>query len=123
MTFTRFVGLGILLAGVLVIYKYFLNGLDLNLPWLRYASWVIEAVIGVTVIRRLGTLNYLEHFLVIGFWLIIVLFADFVVTWLILNIPIFEDVNYWIGMLFLFGGMFLFHRKRHVEVRKKLRNK
>ncbi len=121
MTFTRFFGFGFLLWLLLAVGKaLFLNVLNLDSLWLQFLYAVFVFVVAVACTRRLGVINYLEGAMVAILWTVGVLLGDVIFLWAIFRWEIFVHLVSWIGYLLTVIAIFLFHKKRHVQVRKEL---
>ncbi len=115
MTFKKLFGYGILLAIVIVVIEFiFGRFLNIDSIWLQVSEWLLIAAFSIALSRRLGTINYLEAILVIGTWLIISLLFSYI----LLGTITFQHGYVWIGYLVMAVAIFIFHKKRHVEIRK-----
>ncbi len=121
MTFTRFFGFGALLWILLALLKaVFLNILNLDSVLLQMFFGFLVFVISMACARRLGVINYLEGALVTTIWTLGLLFFDFFVLRIILGIFVFSKTVLWLGYGLTAVAIFLFHKKRHIEIRKEL---
>lgn len=119
MTFGKFFGLGFVLAVILSALKiFYVQIFNDQSQAVQYAFWLVVILVTIACVRRLGVINYLEAFLVCGFWFIGVLFFDFLITSQILDFSIFARLDIWIGHAIMLLSIFLFHKKRHVKIRK-----
>ena len=121
MTFTRFFGFGVLLWVLLLVLKAaFLNLFNLDSFALQVLFGFVVFVVSMACARRLGFINYLEGGLVAVVWTGGVLILDFFVARPILGWVIFSKGILWAGYLLVALSVFLFHKKRHVQIRKEL---
>jgi hypothetical protein len=109
-----FLQLIILLAVKLVFFKVF----NVTSDGAEYFYWVVLAIVGVALVRRLAVINYLEAAFVALLWFLFNVFFDLIVTARFLGIGMFGKWQLWVGYLVLILSIFFFHRKRHVEIRK-----
>lgn len=123
MTFQKFVGIGLAATIILGIIKGVSSYLATDVAIIRYGVWLVEVIVATACIRRLGTINYLESFMVMILWGIFMLVFDLIVLAVIFNVVIFSTLIYWVGMLLILLSWFLFHSKRHVEIRRQNKNK
>ena len=79
--------------------------------------WSIVAVITVTLIRRLGVIQYLESFFVISVWAVGDLIIDVVLTVNFTGTVMFAKLAYWVSFLIFAFFAFTFHKKRHIQIR------
>lgn len=112
--------LGTIISQVLfVITKVvFLNQLNIDNLGVHIAFQVLLAVITIAVVRRMGTLNYIESFFLTAVWFFTLLIVDFVVTATLIGRDMYTTWPYWISYLVILLSIILFHKKMHVEVRK-----
>ena len=121
MKFSRILGYGLLLAILLSVIKIIGQQLNLESLSIRLGLFFVEAIVSATVIRRVGTMSYLEAPLIATFWLIFLQITDLLVTGLLTGYALFGTGTYWISYIVVWLSIFLFHSKRHVEIRRKLR--
>lgn len=122
MTLNKFFGFGAVMAGFFVLAKLFsYKVLNWELSVSHYIYFVLVGTFSVALIRRLGHINVLEAIAAIVIWIIFALFLDLIITAQILGPKIFLDLNFYIGYLVMAVFVFIFHKKRHVEIRKKLK--
>lgn len=125
MTFTKLIGFGILLAVVMSAVKVFFYQ---SFNWddstvVHYVFWLIAASFSVALIRRLGVITFLEAIVVCSLWIFFQLIVDLAVTASITGYRIFISPAFLIGYLIVIVAMFVFHKKRHVHIRKEMRAK
>ena len=98
MTFGKFFGLGFLLALLLGALKiFYIQVLNADTQAVQYGFWFFTIVITIACTRRLGVINYLESFLICGFWFVISLFLDFLLTSQTAGFEMFSRWDIWIG--------------------------
>lgn len=85
--------------------------------------WLVVAVIAAALVRRIGVINYLESFFLVIVWLLSGLLMDLLVTAIFTGLQMFGRVEYWVGYFVMFVAIVLFHKKRHIQVRKELHAK
>jgi hypothetical protein len=121
MTFTRFFGFGALLWILLAILKaVFLKVFNLDSFFLQVLFGFLVFVISMACARRLGFINYLEGALVSVVWTIGIIIFDFFILLPFLGWVVFGKVVLWAGYLLVALSIFLFHKKRHVQIRREL---
>jgi len=101
-----------------LVKVFFITTLNMGNAYVVYFMWFLIAAITVGCCRRLGVINYLEAILTLIVWLAVALVVDLVVTATIAGIGIYQHVYLWIGYAVMVLCVFLFHKKRHVEVRR-----
>ena len=119
MTFWRFIILSFLQWVLLVALKvwYFQNWF-LSGTYSDAAYFVLVAGVVAAVVRRFGVINYLESFLIIGLWVVGDIFLDLFVTVNLAGVNLVGSWQYWVGAILVGVSVFLFHKKRHIQVRK-----
>lgn len=119
MTFVRFLGFGVLSALILSVLKILFFGfLDpLNIV-VQYLYWFLTFVVVVACSRRLGFINYLEAVVVLVIWLVIALFFDLLIASQFLGLVLFKNFYILFGYLIMALAIFMFHKKRHVQIRR-----
>jgi hypothetical protein len=80
--------------------------------------WLLTAAVTAAIVRRLGIMNYLEAIFLIIVWTLSALPVDLVFTASYTGLSIFSDYPYWVGLLFMDLAIFIFHKKRHVQIRR-----
>ncbi len=122
MTFSKFFGFGILLAITTALLTVFLNMYVNIAPLaLNIIVWFLVLILAIALVRRLGVLNFLEGLLVFAVWLFFRAFTDILITAPLLGLGMYGKSQIWISYLILFVGVFFFHKKRHVHIRKEQR--
>jgi hypothetical protein len=109
-----FLQLAILLAVKLVLFKVF----NSTGGAAEYFYWSVLALVGIAMVRRLGILNYLEAAFVAVVWFVFNVFFDLLIASRFLGLRMFGQWQLWAGYLIFMLSVFLFHRKRHVEIRR-----
>jgi hypothetical protein len=117
--------LGTFIAQVLfVITKvFFINSLNMDAWAIMVAFFVLLIVETIAVVRRMGTLNYVESFFLSGVWLITLLIVDYIITSRLIDEEIYTSMYYWMTYLVIILSVIFFHKKLHVQVRKANANK
>jgi len=119
MTFAKFFGLGFTLAVLAAAAKIlFLNVLNPESGAVLYGFWFFMVLFTVACVRRLGVIQYLEASLVIITWFGIIMVVDLIVVAPVAGIRVFTTLNIWIANLIILASIWLFHKKRHVQIRK-----
>ena len=106
------------------IKLWLLNGLVFSSQtfqnWFFYA---LVAVFFVALVRRFGVISYFEVFFALGVWIVVDLLLDLIITSNFTGLALFKSTVFWYGYLDLFLATVIFHKKRHVYLRKELRAK
>lgn len=102
----------------LIFFKYQVVD-NSGLQWIIY--WLLTAVVAAAMVRRLGVMNFFEAIFVIGLWVLGDMFSDLVLTSVFTGMDIFQSVNLWVGYGFQALAIFIFHKMRHIEIRKEQR--
>ncbi len=85
-----------------------------------YIELALIAAASIAAVRRLGIINYLESvFAAICWWLFALIF-DFLITSAFAGLGMFRDIHLWVGYLVMMLAIFLFHKKRHVQLRHEM---
>jgi len=93
-----------------------------NAGWQNILFWLLSAVIAAAVVRRFGIINYLEAMFLIIVWILGDLLLDLMILSIYTGLGIFSSIEYWVGFGILALSVFLFHKKRHIHVRKLLQH-
>ncbi|MBL8031626.1 MAG: hypothetical protein JNK33_04870 [Candidatus Doudnabacteria bacterium] len=122
MTYAKLFGFGFILVAVLVVLKTVFFGF---FTWeetalLHYIYWGVAAVLTPALVRRLGVITILEAIVVAVLWLVMEIIGDAIVAAPIAGWRVLVDPNFAIGYLIPPLVIFMFHKKRHVHVRKQL---
>lgn len=83
-----------------------------------YIYFFLIAFFTLVLVRRVGTINFLEAIFICFFWFCAFVFLDLIVTSAFLGVDIFKNWGFWVGYLIMVLVAFLFHKKRHVQIRK-----
>jgi hypothetical protein len=122
MTLKRFFGFlplqWIFFAVLKIVFFKYLNWDNSGAQYLTY--WVLIIIVAVALARRLGVINYLEAILASAVWFGFDVFFDLLFTSGFIGLGIFSKWQYWVGNLVMSLAVFLFHKKRHVEIRKEM---
>ncbi len=119
MTFGRFFGLGFVLAILLAALKiFYIQIFNADTQAVQYGFWFFTIIITIACVRRMGVINFLESFLLCGFWFIMTIFFDFLITSQIVGFNMFSRLDIWVGYAIMTLSIFLFHKKRHIQIRK-----
>lgn len=122
MTYAKLLGFGFILAAVLVVLKTVFFG---YFTWedtaaLHYVYWGVAALLTPALVRRLGVITILEAMVVAVLWLVMEIIGDLIIAAPIAGWRVLVDSNFAIGYLIPPVIIFMFHKKRHVHVRKQL---
>jgi hypothetical protein len=101
----------------LLVKLVFLTTLNIDNYYVVYLMWGLVGVITIACCRRLGVISYLEAVFVLGAWLIFEAFFDLLIISTITGPSVYGHLHLWISYLVMAVCVFLFHKKRHVEVR------
>ncbi len=85
-----------------------------------YIYFGLVFFLSLVLARRIGVITFLEAAFVAFFWFVVFLFLDLLITSAFLGTVIFKSWEFWIGHLVASGVVFLFHKKRYIETRKKM---
>lgn len=122
MTFSKLFGLGGFLAIILAVLKLIaFQFFDLKLLAVSLFFGLVALVLTVACTRRLGFINYLEAMLTAGLWFIMILLVDLIVTGPLAGYGIFKTLLLWLSYLLVIITVLLFHKKRHIDIRRKMR--
>lgn len=119
MTFAKFFSLGLILSLLAAVAKIiFLNGLNQELAAVQYGFWLFIVLLTVACVRRLGVINYLEVVMTLFVWFGVMLVVDLLLTASFVGLEVFTTFNIWIANILVPVSVWLFHKKRHVQIRK-----
>jgi len=96
----------------------FITAFNIDSLYIVYFMWLVIAAISIGCSRRLGVLNYLEAILACGVWVVLGLVADLLIVSSIAGTDIYKHAYLWISYAVVALSVFLFHKKRHVEIRR-----
>ncbi len=113
--FLTFTALAIVLTTAVKLF--FIVALNIDNIYIVYVMWLAVALVSIACSRRLGVISYVEAVLVMGVWLALSLVLDVIVIATIATNDIYHHLYLWISYLVMALMVFLFHKKRHVEVR------
>ena len=88
-----------------------------------YFYFALTAIVTTAMVRRLGILNLLEALLIAILWFFGDLLSDAIITVYFTGSQIFSIRALWFGYLIMIIFIFVFHKKRHIHVRKELHEK
>lgn len=123
MTFSKILGFGLLLGIIMSAVKIFFYQ---SFNWeegttVHYIFWLLAACISVALIRRLGIISFLEAIVVSGVWIFMHVLIDLLITASVVGIRVFIDIPFLIGYFIIIVAMFIFHKKRHVHIRREMK--
>jgi hypothetical protein len=101
----------------------FIQYLNIDNFFFIFLMWVILALGAITIIRRMGVLNYFEDFFTVALWTLTSLVVDLVITTSIVGRDVYTTGYFWLNYLVVILAVIIFHKKAHVEVRKQIREK
>lgn len=82
--------------------------------------WVLTVIITVAFVRRFGPITLFESAIVMFFWTLAGLFLDLILTSKFTGLGIFSTQAFWDSYGVMIAAVFVFHKKRHIHVRKRL---
>lgn len=98
-----------------IVFIEYLNIDSLIIQIVFYVFLIIETT---AVVRRMGTLNYVESIFLTAVWFIIGLVVDLIVTTSFTGRDVYAHLYFWATYLFIVLAVLLFHKKIHIEARK-----
>lgn len=119
LTFARLFGFGFLLWLTAAVLKWL--AFSVFAPETAFVKWAyifLILVFTVAYTRRTGVLNFFEALFIFITWLILSVISDSLVLSNLLGIGVSGKLLVWVGHLVMFFGIIIFHKKRHVEIRK-----
>jgi hypothetical protein len=96
----------------------FIHYLAIDLLVIKIAFYVALVLITIAVVRRLGTLNYLESILLCIVWFFTSVLVDMAITSFLIGREMYSHVYFYISYLIILIAIMVFHKALHVEVRK-----
>ncbi len=117
--------LGTIAAQILFVLTkiFFINSLNID-SWIVIVLFFLAlAIETIAVVRRMGTLNYLESIFLIIVWTIIGLIVDFAITTSFTGRDVYTTMYFWMTYLGIILVLLVFHKKLHVQARKANANK
>lgn len=121
MNFSKFFGLGFVVTLITLFITLLVRFLNISDGVANYIVWcgvLITVVIGV---RHLGSITFLEAFLTAGIWLMFRALLDLFITAQFLGLSMYSGSQVWFSYLTLVVGVVVFHKKRHVQIRKEIK--
>ncbi len=109
------VALSLILTTVKLLFYRFLNTESLIILLVVYLFLIVLTIASV---RRVGIINYLESIVVIIFWLGFSLIFDLFAIGMGFGLEPYTHITFWIMYPLLLLTIFLFHKKRHVDIRR-----
>ncbi len=91
-----------------------------NSGWQNILFWLLAAAVAAAFSRRFGILNYLEAIFLIIVWSLGNLLLDLLVLTAYTGTGVFLKMEFWVSYAMFALSIFLFHKKRHIHVRKLL---
>ena len=123
MNFQKFFGYGLLFAVSTALLHVVLTKYIILTP--RVFSWTLWfsiSILAIALSRRLGVISYLEAGLIGLIWTFFRMFLDLLITSQLLGGVIFyKNSTLWISYGLMLLVIFLFHKKRHIHIRRKLK--
>lgn len=122
MNIKKFFGFFILLWISLAFAKvWLLNGeIFTNATLQHFVFYAIVCLITVALFRRFGIITYIETILALIFYILGGIFLDLIVTSNYTTLSLFKNEVYWIGYVVMILAAMVFHKKRHIYLRKEL---
>lgn len=109
---------GLMIVGTTIVKLVFINILDINRFLVVCTFWLIIALIAIASCRRFGVINYLESFVIIVAWLVVTLLTDVIFLTPFTGFGIYYHLYLWVSYLVVSVAVFVFHKKRHIEIRR-----
>lgn len=85
--------------------------------------WILTAVITAALVRRFGHISFLEAFIVAVVWTLGNLLLDLILLSPYTGLSIFSAAEYWWGFLIMAAAIMVFHKKRHIQIRREMHAK
>lgn len=122
MNFSKIVIFGFLLWGFLLLEKYlFLGQGSFTSAWQEWSYYLLLIVACRMLSRRFGAINFIEAIFIALVWIFEILILDSLIAKKLFAGAVFRSGHYWWSFLVLLLAVFFLHKKRHIEVRKRLR--
>jgi hypothetical protein len=119
MTITRFLFITLLEWAAMLALKFFYFRDALGSEAVGYYIYfLLAAFVTLVLVRRLGTISYLEAIFICALWLVLFVFLDLLITSAFLGTDIFKEWQLWVGYFAMLFVVFFMHKKRHIQVRK-----
>ncbi len=119
MTSGKLLGFGIALSLILttvkLVFYRFLNTESLIILLFIY---LLIVVLTIASVRRVGIINYLESVVVMVFWLFFGLGFDIFAIGMGFGLDPYTHITFWLMYPLVLLTIFLFHKKRHVDIRR-----
>lgn len=96
----------------------FIHYLVIDLLMVKIAFFVAIILITIAVVRRMGTLNYLESILLCVVWLVVTILVDMAITSFLIGRDMYGHWYYYLSIVAILVSVMVFHKSLHVEVRK-----
>lgn len=96
----------------------FIHYLNIDNLMVKIAYFLALIIITIAVVRRMGTINYLESFLLVVVWFVTMVLVDMAVTSFLIGREMYSHLYFYLSYLAVLLAIILFHKALHVEVRK-----
>ena len=119
MTSGKLIGYGVVLSLILTTLKlFFYRFLNTESVIILIVIYLLLMVLTIASVRRVGIINYLESVVVIIFWLSFGLIFDIFAIGFGYGLEPYTHITFWLMYPLLLLTIFLFHKKRHVDIRR-----
>ena len=119
MTSGKLIGYGVVLSLILTTLKlFFYRFLNTESVIILIVIYLLLMVLTIASVRRVGIINYLESIVVMVFWLGFGLIFDLFAIGLGYGLEPYTHITFWLMYPLLLLTIFLFHKKRHVDIRR-----
>ena len=85
--------------------------------------YVLTGIIAAALVRRFGPITFLEVFFLLIVWTGLDLLLDLVLVSPFTGLAMFGILEYWWGLFVMDAVMVIFHKKRHIHIRRQLHAK
>jgi len=113
-----FIIFGLQLAAFAILKLFFFTAFNFHSTIWVVVYLAATAILSVALVRRLGVITFLEAIFIAVFWFLMDLVVDSLITAPLVKEPVFSTWALWLGYLVMMIFVFLFHKKRHVHIRK-----
>jgi hypothetical protein len=106
--------------GILALLKawFFNYQIFSNAGVQQIVFWIFTFVVIVALVRRFGFINFFEAAFLCVTWTVGNIILDGLITGNFTGFGIFSTIQYWIGYVVMVLSILIFHKMRHIGVRK-----
>ena len=112
--------LGTIISEILFVLTkvVFIHYLNIDNVIVKTAYFLTLIIVTIAVVRRMGTINYLESFLIAIVWFITMILVDMAITSFLIGRDMYSHIYFYFSYLVVVLAVICFHKALHVQVRR-----